>query len=342
MRTILAIESTCDETAAAIVKRDGGGVEVLSNVVASSSEIHEKYGGVVPEVAAREQVLSIIPVVMEAMKKAEVEIEDLEGIAVAYGPGLIGSLLIGVETAKTLAYAWGKPLMAVNHMEAHVLANWIIEEGKNQIPELPALGLVVSGGHTDLILLRSMSEWEWLGGTRDDAAGECFDKCARILGLPYPGGPNIEREGEKATDEKIVVERLPRPMLDQDNLELSFSGLKSALASMAGKGVEKRLIPYLAREVNEAVAEVLVAKTMKAVGVYHPKSVLLAGGVAANKLLGSELEKKCEELGIKFFKPDTKYCTDNAVMIGAAALLRPNEVEVLELRPEPGLETVLT
>ncbi len=364
---ILAIETTCDETSAAVVRGNAKGVEVLSNVIASSSEMHEKYGGIVPEVAAREQVKSIIPVVKEAMKKAKVKMENLEVIAVAYGPGLMGSLLIGVETAKTLAYVWNKPLIKVNHMEGHMFANWIVQtpsalrasppwQGEIRMPpELPAVALVVSGGHTDLIYLKSIEDWEWLGGTRDDAAGECFDKCARILGVPYPGGPAIERTAQSVmNDENLVVNKLPRPMMDQDTYEMSFSGLKSAVVNQFGelsnKNPEKlrETIPYLAKEINEAVVEVLIEKTMKAVNSYRPKSVLLAGGVAANVLLRKEFKHALKTpsafhasppwLGeIKLYVPEMKYCTDNAAMIGAAALIKPMKADPLVLRPEPGL-----
>lgn len=203
---VLAIESTCDETAAAVVENFADGVRVLKSVVASSVEMHEKYGGIVPEVAAREQIRSIIPVIMEAISD-----EEVDAVAVSYGPGLMGSLLIGVETAKVLSWAWRKPLIKVNHMVAHVLANWIIEKNQklensktqnDRVPEMPAVGLVVSGGHTDLILMESLSKWTWIGGTRDDAVGEAFDKTARILGLPYPGGPEIDKAASKVSDEE--------------------------------------------------------------------------------------------------------------------------------------------
>ena len=222
MMRVLAIESTCDETAAAIVVGTDTGIIVKKNIVASSADIHAKYGGVVPEVAAREQIMSIVPV----LRECNINKNEVDAIAVSYGPGLIGSLLIGIETAKTLAYAWKKPLIGVNHMVAHVAANWI-----SSLPELPALALIVSGGHTDIILIRSLTDWQWVGGTRDDAVGEAFDKAARILGLPYPGGPNIQKAVEeiKNKERNISRVRLPRPMIHVDTLEMSFSGLKSAL-----------------------------------------------------------------------------------------------------------------
>jgi N6-L-threonylcarbamoyladenine synthase len=363
---VLAIESTCDETAAAVVESFGSGVRVLKNIVASSVEMHEKYGGIVPEVAAREQVKSIIPVITEAMIG-----EEIDAVAVSYGPGLMGSLLIGVETAKVLAWAWRKPLWRVNHMAAHVLANWIVgertQELKNSrtqdienfydIPHLPAVGLVVSGGHTDLILLESLTNWTWIGGTRDDAAGEAFDKAARLLGLPYPGGPEMDKAASQVTDEAWKANKnlfkLPRPLIHDPGLDLSFSGIKAAVARMVeskefrewsrpGRETEEdeeftRCL--VAREFSEAVTEVLVKKTLMAVEKFKPKSVILAGGVAANKGLRETLRGEVEKTGVGFFVPELKYCGDNAAMVGAAAILRPVE-SGLDLRPEPSLGVV--
>ncbi len=354
---ILAIESTCDETGTAVVRRSGDGIEVLSNVVASSSGMHEKYGGIVPEVAAREQIKVIIPTIKEALEKAGVEPKDIGAVAVSCGPGLVGSLLIGVETAKALALAWNKPLLAVNHMEGHVLANWIINGsdpstgllGKThsvpQVPELPAVGLVVSGGHTDLIYMKSLEDWQWLGGTRDDSVGECLDKGARVLGLSYPGGPAIEKAAEKVKEETQVYS-LPRPLLHEDTFEMSFSGLKSAVireVERSGKGMDEKKTNLLAKELLDSAVEILVNRTMKAVENFKPKTVLMAGGVAASKRLREDLRFKIQDLGLKFFVPEFMYCTDNAAMIGAAAILRPEMLDgkaMLELRPEPGLEVV--
>ena len=195
---VLAIESTCDETAAAVVETCGAGVRVVTNVVASSAEIHQKYGGIVPEVAAREQIKSVMPVVKEAVSDGQ---ENIQAVAVSYGPGLMGSLLVGVESTKALVWAWQKPLLEVNHMAAHVFANWIVSDPNQEVPQMPAIGLVVSGGHTDLILMKTLKDWRWIGGTRDDAVGEAFDKSARLLGLPYPGGPEIQKATEKVTEE---------------------------------------------------------------------------------------------------------------------------------------------
>lgn len=352
---ILAIESTCDETAAAIVESFEHGVRVIKSVVASSAEIHQKYGGVVPEVAAREHIKSIIPVITEALGD-----EEIDAVAVSYGPGLMGSLLIGVETTKALAWAWDKPLLKVNHMMGHVMANWIVErnqelkESRNQdnvIPILPGVGLVVSGGHTDLILMKSLTDWEWIGGTRDDAVGEAFDKAARILGLPYPGGPEIEKASQKVSDDKWKKMdkkyRLPRSLLNEDNLEMSFSGIKAALARLMGSSellvlgseFKEEFVNLVAREFSEAVIEVLIRKTLMATDKFEVKSVIMAGGVAANKTLRERLKKEIENRDMKFFVPELKYCGDNAAMIGAAAILRPVESN-WSLKPEPSLGVV--
>ena len=370
---ILAIESTCDETAAAVVENLASGVRVIISVVASSVEMHKKYGGIVPEVAAREQIKSILPVIFEALDG-----EEVDGVAVSYGPGLMGSLLIGVETAKVLAWAWRKPLWRVNHMAAHVLANWIIERtqgiknSRNQgvdVPELPAIGLVISGGHTDLILLESLTKWTWIGGTRDDAAGEAFDKAARLLGLPYPGGPEMDKAASQVTDEAWKANKnlfkLPRPLIHDPGLDLSFSGIKAAVARMVEGKEFREWIPdqvgddntsgvrlprfarndelkrsLMAREFSEAVTEVLVKKTLSATEKFKPKSVILAGGVAANRKLRETLKSEVEKIsGVKFFVPELKYCGDNAAMVGAAAILRPVE-SGLDLRPEPSLGVV--
>jgi len=351
---ILAIESTCDETGACIAESFQGGVKIIAETKATSAEITSKYGGIVPEVVAREQVTAIIPVVTEVMDKGQLRIDKIDAVAVSYGPGLVGSLLIGIETAKTLAWAWDKPLLKVNHMVGHVFANWIVDEltrdkGQLKIPEMPAVGLVVSGGHTDLVLMKSLSDWQWIGGTRDDAAGEAFDKAARAMGLPYPGGPAVAKLAAEHTEnrdqgpERI---KLPRPMIHEAGLSMSFSGLKTAVIQEIEKGqlkMDKREDQAaLAHEFNNAVVEVLVNKTMKAVEAYQPKSVILAGGVAANQLLREQLEFSIlnSKFPSKVFIPDLRYCTDNAAMIAAAAIMRPVETETLFLRPAPSLEVV--
>jgi len=340
---ILAIESTCDETAAAVVESCGAGVKVLQNVVASSVLMHQKYGGIVPEVAAREQIKSIVPVITEAVGE---EKESLQGVAVSYGPGLMGSLLVGVESAKALAWAWSKPLYAVNHMAAHIFANWIVEDNTKEVPSFPAVSLVVSGGHTDIVLMKDAKNWEWIGGTRDDAVGEAFDKAARLLGLPYPGGPEISKAVDRVTEEmkdKFGSKyKLPRPLLNEDNLDMSFSGLKAAISkivSEAGK-IDDEARDMLAWEFSEAVIEVLIRKTMMAVEKYQPNSVLMAGGVAANKQLREGLKTEVERSGVSFFCPELKYCGDNAAMVGAVAILAPNEVKLAILKPDPSVTTV--
>lgn len=335
---ILSIESSCDETGAAVVRKNGEGVEVVASVKASSEKLQIKYGGIVPEVAAREQIKVILPVIERVMNKAGGGKEEIESVAVTVGPGLMGSLLIGVETSKALSWGWGKKLLAVNHMKAHVLANWIKQENGWKPPTLPALALVVSGGHTDLVLIKSLDEWEKVGGTRDDAAGECFDKAARALGLSYPGGPEIEKQADKVSESRF---KLPRPLIHDDSLEMSFSGLKTAVVRKVeevGKMSDK-LRAELAWEVNEAIVDVLVEKTRRAVVKFTPESILLAGGVAANKRLRSKLGKLAAEWGLDFRMPDFEYCTDNAAMIGAAAVMRGVKADQLRLRPQVNLGT---
>ena len=209
-RIILGIETSCDETSAAILEQKNGRIQILSNIIGTSASLQEKYGGVIPELAAREQLKLIIPVIKESLEKASKKPQDLDAIAVTYGPGLIGSLLVGVETAKALSLTWNKPLIPVNHLIGHFYANWINHES-NPIPNFPCIGLLVSGGHSDLVLFKKHGQFEYLGGTRDDAAGECFDKCARLIGYPYPGGPKISKIGEKGNDKAF---KLPRPMHD--------------------------------------------------------------------------------------------------------------------------------
>lgn len=313
--TILGIESTCDETSASVVEN---GTKIHSLVTATSQDMHIKYGGIIPDKAARAQLESILPVVKEALGNKEID-----AIAVSYGPGLIGSLLIGVETAKTLALAWNKPLIPVNHLIGHIYANWLDTEN---IPPFPSLVLLVSGGHSELILMRNHGNFELLGSTRDDAAGECFDKCGRLLGLPYPYGIYVQDEAAKY-DSQNHQPFLPRPMLDQKNYDFSFSGLKTAVSNSLS------LYPpsQLAFELQEAIIDVLLQKTMKAAEQYRPKSILLAGGVAANKRLREKFQ------GPNIFIPPLKLCTDNAAVIASAAFFNKKITPFEEINADPGL-----
>ena len=326
---ILGIETSCDETAAAVVENGG---KILSNLVASSSEMHAKTGGVIPEQAARQQVKSIIPIVGQALEVSGQSLETIDAVAVTVGPGLVGSLLVGVETAKTLAHLYQKPIIPVNHLVAHIYANWL--SGKN--PKFPALALVVSGGHTDLVLMKSHGNLEWIGGTRDDAAGEAFDKTARLLGLEYPGGPSISREAKKYF-KGARLKLFPRPMINEDNFDWSFSGLKTAVLRTVEK--QKSLdVPRFSAEIQEAIVDVLVEKTLRAVKKFKPQSLLLAGGVAANQRLREKFESeiKNQKLKIKFFAPPPSLCTDNAAYIASSAYFinSPTGWQQLEANPE--------
>lgn len=317
---ILAIETSCDETAAAVVEN---GTRVLSSIVASSALMHEKYGGIVPEIAAREQLKCIMPTVEEAV--APVGIDHIDALAVTVGPGLIGSLLIGVETAKTISYITGKPLLPVNHVLAHMYANFI-----EKIPEFPAISLVVSGGHTELYLMKSEKDLEWLGGTLDDAAGEAFDKTARLLGFGHGGGIAIQ---QNARDNRIGI-KLPRPLLYDNTLNFSFSGLKTAVLREIGKQKENNsfdrpTIEQLAFEVQEAITDVLAAKTRQAVNQTGAKTILLSGGVAANLRLREKLPEAVA--------PPVSLCTDNAVYIASYAYFRGKKTDWHDISAEPDL-----
>ena len=339
---ILGIESTCDETGTAIVK---DGRQVLANVVTSSVELHKKYAGVVPEVAAREQIRSIIPVLTEALSKDF----EIDAIAVAYGPGLVGSLLIGVETAKTLALVWDKPLIPINHLMGHVYANWLSVDSSqftennhqpstvNREPTFPLIALIVSGGHTDLLLMTNHGKYKWLGGTLDDAAGEAFDKVARVLGLEYPGGPQIERLVRKFKVQSSKL-RFPRPMKDSDNFDFSFSGLKTAVVNLVHSSqftVHSR--EEIAFEFQKAIVEVLTTKTLRAAKKFDAKSIVVGGGVAAN----SEFKRQMSDIGkqnkINIFFPPKDLAIDNGAMIAAAAFFIKKTVNPLKLSADPGL-----
>lgn len=333
---ILGIESSCDETAAAVVE---DGIRILSNVVASSAEMHAAGGGVIPEVAARQQVVSILPVVDKALMDAKCQITNIDSVAITVGPGLIGSLLVGVEVAKVLALIFKKPIIPVNHLVAHLYANWLEGGPADKTPKFPALALVVSGGHTDLVLMKDHGKLKWIGGTRDDAAGEAFDKCARILGLPYPGGPAISAIAEKSLNQKPKSLNLfPRPMIHDDNFDWSFSGLKTAVLrhSKTHGRTKKGLI---AAEVQEAIVDVLVEKTLRATKIFKPKSLLLAGGVAANLRLRKkfQLEISNLKLEINFFVPPPSLCTDNAAYIASYAYFNQKSSLLSRVYAQPEL-----
>ncbi len=299
---ILGIETSCDETAVGVVE---SGRRLLSNVVASQAAIHARYGGVVPEVASRHHIEAMVPVLKASLKEAGCEPRDLDGIAVTAGPGLAGSLLVGLNTAKALAYAWDKPLISVNHLEGHIYANWLGEG----VPEFPSVILIVSGGHSELVLAEAHGQYRLLGRTRDDAAGEAFDKAARVLGLGFPGGPAIERSAREATTKPP---RLPRAWLG-DSRDFSFSGLKSAVGRMATEA--QYPVPAIAAGFQTAVVDVLVTKTVRAIEEFGAGCVLLSGGVAANGPLRQTLAEKSP---VPLWAPPLSLCTDNGAMIAAA------------------------
>ena len=320
---VLGIETSCDETAAAVVE---DGRRALSNVVASQVEVHARYGGVVPEVASRQHLLDIIPVVSQALAQAEVTLERVDAVAVTYGPGLAGSLLVGVNLAKALAFARGLPLFGINHLEGHIYASWLQEEDPQRSPGFPLLCLVASGGHTDLILMEGHGRYQLLGRTRDDAAGESFDKAARILGLGYPGGPAIQNTAQGVEPK----EHLPRAWM-RGTLDFSFSGLKTALLHRAQSyGIfqgspnvedsQKPIVDDLAAAFQLSVVDVLVAKTMEAARQTGVKGIVLGGGVTANTLLRERM--KAASGGLPVLVPPPALCVDNAAMIAACAYFR--------------------
>lgn len=305
---ILGIESSCDETSASIVKN---GTEELATVISSQIDIHKDFGGVVPEIASRHHVKNITMVLEECLEKANMTMEQIDAIAITYGPGLIGSLLIGLEAAKTLAWLYQKPLIPVHHIAGHIYANSLVRPLK-----FPLLALVVSGGHTELIEMTNHYKFKKLGGTLDDAIGECYDKVARVMNLEYPGGPKLD----KLSKEGKPTYKLPIPLHD-DSYNFSFSGLKSAVINLAHnekqRGEELRQAD-LAASFQKVAVESVVSKTKKAIEDKNIKYLIVAGGVAANQILRSEIEKLAEEEGIEMSVPPMKYCTDNAAMIAAA------------------------
>ncbi|MBI4039460.1 tRNA (adenosine(37)-N6)-threonylcarbamoyltransferase complex transferase subunit TsaD [Candidatus Daviesbacteria bacterium] len=329
---ILAIETSCDETAAAIVDN---GTQILSNIISSSSAMHQQYGGIVPEIAAREQVRMIIPIIESCLLQAGISHKQITALAVTAGPGLIGSLLVGVETAKTLSWLWQKPIIPVNHLVGHIYTNWInqssatshqpagkvraVSQTTVDAPRFPAVCLVVSGGHTDLVLMKGHGQFRYLGGTRDDAAGEAFDKVARLLNLGYPGGPAIE---QAATMGNAAAFDLPRPMIDSLDWDFSFSGLKTAVLNHArNQSLPKQFQSDMAASFQQAIVEVLVKKTIAAAQKFKAKSIIVGGGVAANRQLANNLQLTINnlQLTIKLFVPSPQLATDNAAPIATAA-----------------------
>ena len=330
---ILAIESSCDETAAAVVVN---GRTVLSNVISSQIDLHTLYGGVVPEIASRKHIEKINPVVTEALSNAGMELSDITAVAVTYGPGLVGALLVGVSFAKALAYGAKLPLVGVHHIEGHIAANYI----DNPELEPPFMCLVVSGGHTHLVNVTGYNEFEILGRTRDDAAGEAFDKVARAIGLGYPGGPKIDKVSYDGNPEAVVF---PRAKVGGDSYDFSFSGLKSAvlnhLNSCQMKG-EEIVQADIAASFQASVVDVLVRNAMDAAAKYGAKKFAIAGGVASNTHLRAAMSEACKKRGIEFYHPSPILCTDNAAMIGCAGYYEylKGERSGLDLNAVPNLK----
>lgn len=314
----LAIETSCDETSCAVIK---DGREVLSNIISSQIDIHRKFGGVVPEIASRKHIEAINPIIQEALDKANVGFGDIDLIGVTQGPGLVGALLIGISTAKAIAYGLDIPIIGVNHVEGHVCANYISHKSL----EPPFTCLIVSGGHTYLVQANSYTDYELIGRTRDDAAGEAFDKVARALGLPYPGGPVIDKLATTGNKEAIDF---PRVMLEPKSYDFSFSGLKTAVLNylnQANQKGEEIVVEDVAASFQQAVLDVLVDKSFKLAKERNSNKIVIAGGVAANQGLRSMMEERGKNEGIEIFYPSKILCTDNAAMIGAAAYFNYKE-----------------
>ena len=310
--TILAIESSCDETAASVVRN---GREVLSNVISSQIDLHKIYGGVVPEIASRKHIERINQVITEALEEANTTLDDIDAIGVTYGPGLVGALLVGVAEAKAIAYATKKPLVGVHHIEGHVSANYI----ENKELEPPFLCLIVSGGHTHIVRVKEYGEYEIIGRTRDDAAGEAFDKVARAIGLGYPGGPKIDKLAKEGDASAI---KFPKAHIDGAPFDFSFSGLKSAVLNYINS-CEMKQIEFnkedLAASFQKAVTDVLVSNTIAAAKELKVDQIAIAGGVASNSALRSAMSEACQKAHMRLYYPSPIFCTDNAAMIGAAA-----------------------
>lgn len=330
---ILAVETSCDETSASVVLN---GRKILSNIISSQIDIHKKFGGVVPEIASRKHVELVMPVIDQALKEASVELEQVDAIGVTYGPGLVGALLVGLSAAKGLAFATGKPLIGVHHIAGHIAANYL----ESETLEPPFVCLVASGGHSHIVHVADYNAFEIMGQTRDDAAGEAFDKIARALGLGYPGGPLIDAEAAKGNSRSI---EFPRVYFSDGSLDFSFSGLKTAvlnyLNGMSQKGLEISL-PDVCASFQQAVVDVLVSNTLQAARQKGIVRVALAGGVAANSQLRSGMKSAVAQAGMDMFYPRPVLCTDNAAMIGAAAYyeLKRGHVSGLDLNAIPSLK----
>ena len=330
---ILGIESSCDETSVAIVKN---GREVLSNVINTQISIHELYGGVVPEIASRNHVENISPVMKEALKEANIEIDDVDGIACTYGPGLVGALLVGVSYAKALSYAANKPLIGVNHIQGHIAANYITY--KELKP--PFLTLLISGGNTQLVLVKDYTKFEILGKTRDDAVGEAFDKVARAIGLGYPGGPKIDKISKEGNKNAI---EFPKAKFHDDTLDFSFSGVKSAVLNYINKCKMKDIeinVADVAASFQKAVVDVLKENVFLTCERRNINKIAIAGGVASNSTLREELMKEGKKKGVEILFPDRILCTDNAAMIGSAAYYEfiKGNIAKLDLNAKPNLK----
>lgn len=346
---ILGIETSCDETAASVIKTDSktGRITVLSNIISSQIEIHKKYGGVIPEVAAREHVLNILPVIDESLKTAKIDHKKLDLIAVTKGPGLVTSLITGIETVRTLSFAWNIPVLEINHVDGHIYSNFI--NPKNKI-SFPAVIMTVSGGHTNLVVMDKNHKIKIIGETLDDAAGEAFDKGAKMMNLEYPGGPIVSKmangyknsfqPGEEIKSDLI----LPRPMMNSKNLDFSFSGLKTALLYQLKKDPTwKKRVPEYCFAYQQAIIDILVSKTLKAAKKFEAKTVMLSGGVSANRELRENLAKAVKEnlTKVNFLVPEHIYTTDNATMIAVAAAFKIRDqkpVSFTKLKVDPGLQ----
>jgi tRNA N6-adenosine threonylcarbamoyltransferase len=332
---ILGIESSCDDTAASVVE---DGYRVLSSVVSSQDSIHARYGGVVPELASRRHIEEIIPVVDEALKRAGVELKDIEGISVTQGPGLVGSILVGLSFAKSVSYVRGIPLTGVNHIEAHAHAAFLREgEAFREAPDFPFVALIVSGGHTTLLLLEDYTRYRVLGQTIDDAAGEAFDKVAKLLGLGYPGGAVIDRLAKEGNP--LYVE-FTRPYMAKGNLDFSFSGIKTAVRNFVGgfkEAMPEDAVKDLAASFQEAVVDVLVNKALRALRAAGAKDLVAAGGVACNSRLRTKLKEAAEKDGVRLFIPPPYFCSDNGAMVAALGFhqLRKGMVASLDLNARP-------